>query len=136
MFQIVQLRSRVLNIIVFPGLFPEPNSPAGGGEGFAQPAVNFDSNPQFGYFVWVIYDTPASVSGNQVQLYRIIDAGSNTPTLGPLVTIIVPEFVWNGLYSSHQGNLFGDGGLLQNNLEQFLYSCKKQTNVYVPRSAT
>jgi hypothetical protein len=105
------------NITVFPGLFPEVVNIVQ--EGFACPATNFDANPEFGYFLWLIYDTPNSISGTRIQFYRILDAGSNTPTLGPLVTITVPEFAFNGLLSPHKGNLFGAVGLLQNLLGHF-----------------
>lgn len=98
------------NITVFSGLFPEAIPLVG--EGLACPAMNFDSDPQYGYFLWVIYN--GSGAGNQLQFYRILDADSNTPTLGPLVTITLQEFAWNGLLSSHKGNLFGAPGLLQN----------------------
>ena len=105
------------NITVFPGLFPEPLFIVQ--EGFACPATNFDANPTYGYFLWVIYDTPAapnSTVGNTVQLYRILDAGSNTPTLGPLVTVALPEsFAYNTLSAAHKDNLFGDGGAMQTN---------------------
>ena len=101
------------NITIFPGLFPEEI--AFEQEGFAAPADNFDANPQFGYFVWIIYDAPASNSGNTVQLYRIINAGSNTPTLGPLMIINqYLNLLYNGLLSHHKGNLMGAPGLLQN----------------------
>lgn len=102
------------NITIFPGLFPEVIGFIG--EGFALPALNFDTNPQYGYFLWLIYNAPDSNSGNQIQFYRILDAASNTPTLGPLVSITVPEFAYNGLLSPHKGNLFGDLGLLQTGL--------------------
>ena len=101
-------------ITVFPGRFPEII----GGKmvGYAIPALNFDTNPQYGYFLWVIYDPPNSNTGTSIQLYRICDAGSN-PTLGPLVTIKnVPEFAWNGFFCPHKGNLFGAVGLLENEL--------------------
>ena len=93
------------NIITFPG----------NGEGFACPANNFDSNPEFGYFVWCVYDQPAAISGNTILLYRILNAATTTPILGPLVTITLDQsFAFNALWCPHKGNLFPVVGLLQN----------------------
>lgn len=119
------------NITVFPGLFPETVHIAD--QGFAFPATNFDPNPTYGYFLWVIYDQPETVMGNTIQLYRILDADSNTPTLGPLVSITVPPFAYNELVAAHKENLFGEVGLIQTNVgaispyphvrDQQLYLC-------------
>ena len=101
------------NITVFPGLFPD-SAIGEVQEGFPAPATNFDSNPTYGYFVSLIYNQPAGITGNQIGLYRILDAGTNTPTLGPLVTTTLPfSFAFNSLNASHKGNLFGTRGNLQ-----------------------
>ena len=77
------------HITVFPNLFPEVVNVVQ--EGNACPAQNFDPDPTFGYFIWAIYDAPESIQGNRIELYRILDAGSQNPTLGPLVTITLPS---------------------------------------------
>ncbi len=101
------------NIKVFPGLFPD-SAVGEVAEGFPAPATNFDTNPTYGYFVSLIYDQPAGIIGNQIGLYRILDTATDTPELGPLVTITLPfSFAYNSLNASHKGNLFGSVGLLQ-----------------------
>ena len=103
------------NTTVFPGLFAD-NPLFIVQEGFAFPATNFDANPTYGYYVWLNYDTPAapnSTDGDTIQLYRILDAGSNTPTLGPLVTAPFVPFSYGILSAPHLGNLFGVVGELQ-----------------------
>ena len=102
------------NITVFPGLFPEVIGIVQ--EGWAAPANNFDRNSTYGYFVWCIYEAPASNYGTTIQLYRILDAGTNNPSLGPVVTFDVPPFAFNDLFNDHKGNLYGAPGFLQNNL--------------------
>ena len=59
------------NITVFPNLFNNPIFFVD--EGFACPANNFDKDPQFGYFVWPIFN--ADGTGNTIQMYRILDGG-------------------------------------------------------------
>ncbi len=106
------------NVTVFPGLFPEII--ANFEEGSAAPAFNFDKDPLYGYFVSPIFEAPAGVSGNTIQMYRILDAGSNTPILGPLVTMNVSPFAYAfNFFSAHKGNLFGAGGRLQTGEGEF-----------------
>ena len=52
--------------------------------------TNFDPSPTYGYLLQV---TPSTVNPfNQLQLYRVINPGSATPTLGPAVPITVDPF--------------------------------------------
>ena len=98
------------NITVFPELLNNVGFLA---EGFAAPANNFDANPTYGYFVGLVFESPDFLTGTQMQMYRILDAGSNTPTLGPLVTFTATPFAATSLAAPHKGNLFGLTGQLQ-----------------------
>lgn len=99
------------NITVFPG---QLNNQGFLAEGFACPASNFDANPEFGYYVCMVYNVQNPLVGNQIQMYRILNSGSNTPTLGPLVTITLPmNFAATSLTAPHLGNLFGLVGQMQ-----------------------
>jgi len=99
------------NITVFPGLMNNLNNLQ---EGFACPATNFDPNPEFGYLACLVFQGPNYFVGNQIQIQRILNAGSNTPTLGPVVTVTLPaSFASASLTAPHKGNLFGTVGGLQ-----------------------
>ena len=106
-------------VTFFSGLFPQILGIVA--EGFACPANNFDRNPEFGYYLWSIYDLPDSTTGNTIQLYRILNAGTTSPTLGPVVSITLPQQFAYGLIdtavmAAHKGNLFvasGTSGELQ-----------------------
>ena len=102
------------SITVFPGLFPQIVGQVA--EGFAAVATNFDSNPTYGYYISPLYDQPAGIQGNQIGLYRIVDAGTTSPSLGTVSPVIITlpfSFAFNGITAQHQGNLFGSIGLMQ-----------------------
>ncbi len=118
------------NITVFPQLFPQVIGRVE--EGFAAPANNFDCDPQYGYLVWCIYTPPASNTGNTIQLYRILNAGTNTPSLGPIVTInLAQTFAWNGLFNDHKGNLYGAPGYLQNGFGRLATPHVRNKQLYI-----
>ena len=80
------------HITVFPNLFPEVVDVVQ--EGFACPAQNFDPDPTFGYFLWAIYDTPESIQGNRIELYRILECWlsiSNIRAVGNDYTAVIIE---------------------------------------------
>jgi hypothetical protein len=91
--------------------------------GFAPVANNFDSNPQFGYLIvspaTEVYDTD---SYTNYYMYRILDAGTSSPSLYPAFSptppFATPISLSCPVYADannvpHLGNLFGANGLLQ-----------------------
>ena len=125
------------NVTFFPGLFPEILGIVA--EGFGCPANNFDANPEFGYYLWSIYDLPDSTAGKTIQLYRILNAGSSTPTLGPVVTItLLQQFAYGlidtAVMAPHKGNLFiasGTAGELQTGLGRLWTPHVRDKQLYV-----
>ncbi len=113
-------------ITVFPYLCPgancSPNVNVGcypscttGFENTIAPADIFDPNPQYGYSIHASnYIWPEATSNyDQFHLYRIINPGSASPVLGPLVYIPVPTYA-DAAFAPHKGNLFpGTVGFLQ-----------------------
>lgn len=131
------LESGTPNATFFPGLFPQILGIVA--EGFACPANNFDCHPEFGYFMWCIYDNPDATVGNTIQLYRILNAGTTTPTLGPLVTMTLPQQFAYGLIDTavmapHKGNLFvasGTAGNLQTGLGRLWTPHVRDKQLYI-----
>jgi hypothetical protein len=73
------------------------------------PAINFDTNPQFGYYL----ATDPMLFG-KLNLYRVINPGSTSPTLSPAVGINVLETSSSAVPSvPFMGNLFGNLGVLK-----------------------
>ena len=112
-------------------LYP-PNS-AGNPNNFIPPADNFDRNPQFGYLIHANCapnNVLVPVAYNQLQLWRIANPASDTPTLvgsgiNPAQTnpinIDIPTYVTCG-NAPHKGNLYGANGFLQTSDGSFLFA--------------
>lgn len=96
---------------VFTGIFP---GVADFGE-FTPPATNFDPNPTFGYMINAqnnFNGFPSGLNYTNLYMFRIINPGSATPTVGPQVTIPVNSYSDSG-FVPHKGNLYGSVGFLE-----------------------
>ncbi len=70
---------------------------------------NFDANPQFGYFI----STDPLLYG-LLNIYRVVNPGSTSPTLSPLIDLNVPATSSSALAQvPFAGNLFGSLGTLE-----------------------
>lgn len=108
---ITTLAAEDAQVTVFPGLFAGNLNNLQ--EAFACPAINYDTNPEFGYIICLTFDEAEDFKiGSTIQMHRISNAGT-TPTLEPLVTMDATPFASNNLTASHKGNLFGVVGGLQ-----------------------
>ncbi len=79
------------------------------------PANNFDPNPQYGYIINAqnnYNQYPSNMNYTALYLYRIENAGSGNPQLGPQVTIPVASYT-DPSFAPHFGNLYGYSGLMQ-----------------------
>lgn len=83
-------------------------TPGGNGPFKPHGVDNFDPNPEFGYIV--------GMDNNQLgtmDVYRIINPGSTTPTISPLIQVTIPlDSFLNTLGLPHKGNLFPQFGLI------------------------
>lgn len=98
---------------VFVPLFGiSPQFPVG--LAFAPTANNFDPNPQFGYMITANIIPFSTEISNSFEMYRIINPGSSSPSLSPIITLTSPSFAFRQADIPHKGNLYGANGLLQN----------------------
>lgn len=96
-------------VTVFSGIVPESLDL---GE-FVPPADNFDECAQFGYLAHV--STAGFSSGNiynKIYFYRIVNPGSDLPTLVGPIAVDVPNYS-DPSNAPHLGNLYEERGFLQ-----------------------
>lgn len=117
----------------FYGLF-NALTPPDFGDPFAPSPNNYDPNPQFGYIVVChVFGYPFNTISDSFYMYRILNAGSSSPTLFPAPPTVIqpipatPPITFPAIpnYSGpslvpHKGNLYGNSiitpgnGVLQN----------------------
>lgn len=88
------------------GQFLDPNQTV-------QPAMNFDSDQKYGYLV---AGDPAMYG--RLIFSRVVNPGSKSPSLTPFVPINVLKTAAPALRSDFPENLFGDIGLISQNLDR------------------
>ena len=100
------------NVTVFNGIVPDALQFAT----FTPPADNFDKHAEFGYLIHASNQAfSAGNTFNQLYLYRIVNPGSDSPTLFGPILIEVPNYS-EPSNAPHEGNLYGANGFLQTGL--------------------
>lgn len=112
------IEGNLFEFTVFPYLFNPAEYPDVGGLGFAPSPDNYDPNPEFGYIiVSPSVEVPGYFTYDNYFMLRIINPGSNNPTLYPSsanpISLPAPVYTDVGLVP-HKGNLYGAGAFLQN----------------------
>lgn len=105
-------------ITVFPGLSPNGNVFE---LSTLTVATNFDANPEFGYFLSSNYLAPDYLTGTTLNLWRIVNARTTSPSIFPTtsqgIQLNVPPYAISlagqGGAIPNKGQLFGSAGLLQ-----------------------
>ncbi len=96
---------------VFPGILPGTSVQIQ--SGITPPADNFDSSPTYGYIINASNSGyPCARRYTNLYLYRIINPGTDSPSISSMITIPVPSYA-DTANAPHRGNLFGTKGYLQ-----------------------
>lgn len=89
--------------------------------------TNFDSNPEFGYYI-----APDPFLFGKLNLYRVINPGTRTPTLSTAIDINVMATSADPLHGvPWQGNLYGDLGTLESNDDRMMTPIIRNNQLYV-----
>lgn len=118
-----------LTLSVFNSIRPDPSAPDNVNTVLAA-TDNFDKDPQFGYYLYMTTLISREFeTNNELQLYRVVNPESLTPTLVGPITITVPTYAIPR-NAPHKGNVKGVSGFVFSNSTQILNPVVRNRQLY------